>query len=189
MSSALIISSSEKGTSYFSQVLSMDDFEQIVIAGTAGEARRLLIENDFDICIINSPLKDEQGEKLAQNISSKGISGVIICVKSEIFEEVSSRLEDYGIITVSKPISRTLFWNALKITMSAHRKMQQFQKENQKLIQKIEDIRFIDRAKCVLISYLSMSEAEAHRYIEKQAMDTRLTKREVAERILKTYEN
>ena len=37
--------------------------------------------------------------------------------------------------------------------------------------------------------YLNMSEAEAHRYIEKQAMDMRMTKKQVAESILKTYEN
>jgi len=51
------------------------------------------------------------------------------------------------------------------------------------------DIRIIDRAKCLLISYLNMSEQEAHRYIEKQAMDMRLTKRMIAEGIIKTYEN
>ena len=60
--------------------------------------------------------------------------------------------------------------------------------ENSKLTQKIEDVRIIDRAKCLLISYLKVNEQEAHRYIEKQAMDMRITRREVAEGILKTYE-
>ena len=46
----------------------------------------------------------------------------------------------------------------------------------------------IDRAKCILIQYLNMTEAEAHRYIEKQAMDMRSTKRVIAEGILRTYE-
>ena len=54
---------------------------------------------------------------------------------------------------------------------------------------KIEELRIVNRAKFVLIAYLKMSEATAHRYIEKQAMDMRITKREVAESILKTYEN
>ena len=54
---------------------------------------------------------------------------------------------------------------------------------------KIEDIRIVDRAKLILISFMSMSEKEAHRYIEKQAMDLRVTRRAVAEGILKTYEN
>ncbi|MDR0930197.1 MAG: ANTAR domain-containing protein [Clostridiales bacterium] len=60
--------------------------------------------------------------------------------------------------------------------------------ENTKLNQKIEDIRIIDRAKLVLISYLKMTEDEAHKYIEKQAMNTRRTRRAVAESVLKTYE-
>ena len=46
----------------------------------------------------------------------------------------------------------------------------------------------IDRAKYVLMSSLRLSEQEAHRYIEKQAMDLRITKRAVAESLLKTYE-
>ena len=49
-------------------------------------------------------------------------------------------------------------------------------------------MRLIDRAKCVLIQYLTMTEPQAHRYIEKQAMDTRTTRREVAQQILRTYE-
>lgn len=189
MNSALVVSTGEKSVAYFSEVLGKASFEQIVVVPTAGEARRLFIENEFDLCIINAPLSDEQGIKLAETVATKGATGVILCVKAEFFDEVTARVEDYGVLTVSKPLSRALFWNTLKISLSAHRRMQKMQRENNKLIQRIEDIRVIDRAKCILISYLSMSESEAHRYIEKQAMDTRLAKREVAERVLKTYEN
>ena len=55
-------------------------------------------------------------------------------------------------------------------------------------VYKGEEIRLVDRAKCALIQYLGMSEATAHRYIEKQAMDLRKTKVQIAEGILKTYE-
>ena len=57
------------------------------------------------------------------------------------------------------------------------------------MLSKIEDIRIVDRAKCLLISYLGMSEPQAHKYIEQQAMDKRITKRECADRIIKTYDN
>lgn len=97
--------------------------------------------------------------------------------------------EDYGVLTVSKPVSRALFWAALKLAKSAAARVKTIQDENSKLKQKIEDIRIIDRAKCILISYLGMSEQEAHRYIEKQAMDMRTTRRVIAEGILKTYES
>ena len=53
--------------------------------------------------------------------------------------------------------------------------------------QKIQDIRTIDRAKCLLIQYSGMSEEQAHRYLEKQAMDRRMTRREVAEEVLRLH--
>ena len=53
--------------------------------------------------------------------------------------------------------------------------------------EKMEEIRLVNRAKWLLIECLSMSEAEAHRYIEKQAMDRCVTRREIARGIIQTY--
>ncbi len=46
----------------------------------------------------------------------------------------------------------------------------------------------ISRAKCVLMQCLAMSEPQAHKYLEKQAMDLRISKKNVAEQVLTTYE-
>ena len=62
-------------------------------------------------------------------------------------------------------------------------------KENSKLRGKIEEIRLVDRAKCLLIQYLDMTEPEAHRAIEKEAMDRRVTRKEIAKEIVSRYEN
>ena len=62
------------------------------------------------------------------------------------------------------------------------------EKENTKLKKKLEELRLVDRAKCMLIAYEGMSETQAHRHIEKQAMDTRSTRKTVAEHILRAYE-
>jgi len=96
----------------------------------------------------------------------------------------------YDIVIVDAPLSDEGGENlARSIAASVKGKLRQLQDENAKLKQKIEDIRIIDRAKCMLISYLSLSEQESHRFIEKQAMDLRTTKRVIAEGILKTYAN
>jgi len=81
-----------------------------------------------------------------------------------------------------------IFWHILKLAIDSQIILQEVQKENLKLKQKIEDIRIIDRAKCILISRLNLSEEEVHRAIEKQAMDMRTSKRAIAEDILKTHE-
>ncbi|NLX76933.1 MAG: ANTAR domain-containing protein [Clostridiaceae bacterium] len=187
MNSALIISNSEKIAACLAEILAQASVINITTISNGGEARRMLIENDFDLYIINTPLPDEFGESLALNIASRETGIVILIVKAELFEEVSDRVEDHGVITIAKPISRSLFWNALKLAAATQKKIKAIHDENLKLAQKIDDIRIIDRAKCVLISHLSLTEAEAHRYIEKRAMDTRMTRRKVAEEILKTY--
>jgi len=189
MDRVLIISYSQKSVASLTQVLQEAHLSNITTVSRAGEAMRLLIEKDFDLCIVNAPLPDELGESLAINIANKGISEVILIVKSELYDEVSAKTEDFGIITIAKPINKTLFWNALKIAQVVNKKVRAVQSENKKLVQKIENIKIVDRAKCILISHLSMTEPQAHRYIEKQAMDMRTTCREVAEEILRTYEN
>ncbi len=188
MESCLIISRTEKSIAFFSEMVKASSYEPIMILSTCGEARRWLASQDFDLVIINAPLQDESGESLAREIASQGVSQVILAVKAEYYEEISAVCENYGVLTIAKPLNKTLFWSVLKVAKAAQNRLRKLYKENSKLTQKIEDIRIVDRAKYLLISHLQISEQEAHRVIEKQAMDTRMTKRAVAEGILKTYE-
>ncbi len=189
MDSALIVSYTQKGITFFTELLKAASFLHIVSSNAGSDARRRLLERDFDIVIINSPLPDETGESLAKDIAAKGLSQVILVVQNEHFEEISASCENYGILTIAKPVNKSLCWSALKLAISTQSRIKSMRSENAQLKQKIEDIRVIDRAKCVLISFLNMSEQEAHRYIEKQAMDMRATRRVVADNILKSYEN
>jgi AmiR/NasT family two-component response regulator len=52
-----------------------------------------------------------------------------------------------------------------------------------------EEMEIINRAKTTLMEYLGFTEPQAHRYIEKHAMDMRVTKIEIAKNILKIYES
>jgi len=187
--SALIVSCTEKSVSLFSEALTAASISQITALASAGEARRAFLEKDFDIVIIDAPLPDEFGENLSRHIAEKSLSQVILAVNSEYFNAVSAVCQEDGILTISKPVNKEIFWPALSLAKSVSRKLKRVQDENKKLKQKIEDIRIIDKAKCLLIFYHKLTEQEAHRLIEKQAMDTRSTKRAIAEEILKTYAN
>ena len=189
MLSALIVTHLKKEADGLESLLKSASFLETVVLTSCSEARRLLIDRDFDLIVINSPLADETGEILARHVARNGVCQVLLLVKSEFFEAVSAICESDGVLTISKPINKTFFWSALSLAKATGSRLKRAQIENAKLKQKIEDIRIIDRAKCVLISHMSISENDAHRYIEKQAMDMRTTRREVAESILKTYEN
>ncbi len=187
--SALVISSGEKGLEFFTKTLQEFSIQKIAKAKSGAEGRRLLAQQDFDLVLINTPLSDESGESLSRHIASQNKNQVILIVKSEYYDDISAVVEDYGVLTVAKPINKNMFWFSLKLAKAAHGRLVQVQKEKAKLVQKIEDIRLVDRAKHVLVAYLNMTEDEAHKYIERQAMDSRETRRSVAEGILKIYEN
>jgi len=189
MEYALIVTASEKSAAVFSELLHAAAIHQITAVPTCGEARRMFVERDFDLVIINAPLSDESGEALARYIAGTGITQVLLVVPAEHFEAISAICERDGVLTIGKPLNRSVLWSALKMAVAMQGRLQRFQSENSRLRQKIADIRVVDRAKGLLMSYLSMSEQEAHRYIERQAMDSRITKRAVAEGILKTYES
>ncbi len=188
MNNVLLVSSNDKGTDMLAMLLKSESSYSVSVVANGAEARRVLITNSYDLVIINSPLLDEFGHELALMITENTASAVVIIVKVEIADQISAKVEDYGVLVVTKPINRLLFFQAVKLANASRRRMLGIHNENVKLQTKIEEIRLIDRAKCALIQYLNLSEPQAHRYIEKQAMDMRMTKKEVAEGILKTYE-
>ncbi len=188
MERALIVCDSEKGTSFYKSFLMENGIRDILVADNAPAGKRCIVEYDIDICIINGPIGGETGENLAIDIAEKNICQVILFVKAERIEEITERVEDYGVITVSKPINRQLFWQALKLAKVAQRRISMAHKESAKLEQKLEDMKVISRAKLLLIINRDIDEQAAHKYIEKQAMDLRLTRVQVAKEIIKKYE-
>ena len=189
MESALIVSHVEKNILFFTQMLNSIFVKQIVALQSVAQARRMISDKDFDLVLIDAPLRDETGESFARYIISTKATQPILIVQSELFDEMSSISENEGVLIISKPINKSIFLSTLKIAKSVQSRLKFMETENSKLKQKIEDIRIIDRAKCILISYLKITEKEAHRYIEKQAMDMRTSKRLISEAILRTYEN
>lgn len=189
VNSALIVSGSDKGIELIAQLLNSDAKTHIVSAKSGTEARRLINAADYDLIVINTPLPDEFGDDFAVTITEISTSGVILIVKNEMADDVSARVELSGVLTVPKPIIRQVFMQAQKLALASKNRIMSLKNENISLHQKIEEIRLVTRAKCVLIQYLDMTESQAHRYIEKQAMDMRATRQEIAQNILKTYEN
>ena len=98
-------------------------------------------------------------------------------------------MEDFGVLVVDKPINRLLLSQAVRLTIATGKRIRGFKQESIKLKTQIDEMRLVERAKYVLMQYLKLSEPQAHRFIVKQAMDMRLTKAQVAENVLKTYES
>ena len=94
----------------------------------------------------------------------------------------------HGVFTLPKQTSKPTLLTAINWMSSARERLRKSEKKALSIEEKMEEIRIVNRAKWLLISEMHMDESQAHRYIEKQAMDRCVSKREVAEKIIKTYE-
>ena len=188
MDSVLIVSNTSSTLEIVSDLLNSQEFSRIVTASNSSEARRSIISDGFDLIIIDSPLPDEFGDDFAVYASEQTDSGIILIVDNDKLYDIDSAAEDAGVFVLPKPISPEFFYQAVKLLIASRKRVSYLESENVKLQKKIEEIRLIDRAKCILIQYLQMTEQQAHKYIEKQAMNLRQSRVATAESILKTYE-
>ena len=187
MDSVLMVTGDASAPSLI-QLLRDASVQKIISATSGNEARRLAAEGEYDAILINAPLPDEFGADFAIAAAGNTASGVLLLVKRELADEISARTESYGVLVVPKPVSRGYFYQALRLAEASRRRLLGLRQENARLQKRIEEIRLVDRAKCALIQYQGLTEPEAHHYMEKQAMDRRISRRAAAEEILAMYE-
>ena len=101
--------------------------------------------------------------------------------------EIYDKVAEHGVFVLPKPTSKPIIITALSWLSSAREKLRKTEKKTLSIEEKMEEIRIVNRAKWLLISELKMDEQGAHRYIEKQAMDRCISKKVIAEEIIKTY--
>ena len=150
--SVLVVSGKEQSARLLSAMLLSFGYRQCETATSLGEAKRKLLISHYDIIIIDSPLP----------------------------ERVCRSVEDYGVLTVPKPVENRNLYAAVKLVTAAAAKLSSEEKKIQKLQDKLEELKMVTRAKFILIEKYRMTEAEAHRLIEKDAMDSRRSKAQVA---------
>ncbi|WP_122642340.1 ANTAR domain-containing response regulator [Luxibacter massiliensis] len=183
--SILIVSASDSFNASFIAMLPKKEYSPIDIVQSISGARRKISEREYDFIIVNTPLPDDFGSKFAVDICDGRHTVAILLVKNDIYDGIYDKVQEHGVLTLRKPVSVTIMKQALDWMRVFKHRLKKLEKKNISLEDKMAEIRIVNRAKWVLIDSMNMSEAEAHRYIEKQAMDRCITRREVAEETLK----
>lgn len=188
MKSVLIISKTEKAFAPLEELMKSAGYDDVNSAFTSQQVTELSRQRNFDVIVINTPILDGGGIDLSVELSKCTRSGIFVLMKSEVYEKCCDTLEKDGVFAVQKPLNRVCFCQCLKIWEISRRRLGSLETENTKLKNQVEEMKIINRAKFALMQCLTMSEQQAHRYIEKQAMDMRISKLKVAQRVLSTYE-
>ena len=189
MNRALIVDPLPETSELIRHQLAAEGFGTIAVLTSGNEARRLIAgEAEPEIVVINTPLPDEFGQELSVMIAENTSAGIILICSGDIADDVGDKVSGSGVCVISKPLNLPQLSRSVKLVTATRSRMMGLKKENADLLTRIDEMRLINRAKCTLMQYLKFTEPQAHKYIEKQAMNTRQTRREVAIRILATYE-
>ena len=185
--SVLLVSSSPKFNESMLALLPESRFYPVTAVSDVSSARRRLLENKYDIVIINTPLPDDFGTRLALYICENSGAGVLLLVKAEHYPDINGRVSPFGVLVLPKPTTSQAVSQSLQLLCGTRERLRRMEQKTASIEEKMEEIRIINRAKLLLMEQLKMTEKEAHRFIEKQAMDRCVTRITIAQSILSTY--
>lgn len=185
--SVVVVSAAENFNTAVSEMLPESRYYPVKFVSSISSARRAVAEREYDFVIINSPLPDDMGIRFSIDAASSKGTVVLFVVRAEMHGEIYDKIAEHGVFTLAKPTNKMTLAMALNWMSSARERLRKSESKTLSIEEKMEEIRIVNRAKWLLISELKMEEPEAHRYIEKQAMDRCVSKREIAENIIKTY--
>ena len=179
----LVVSSQPKFNESLAALTAQRHHFESDLLGAAGAARRRLLDRDYDIIIINAPLPDEDGVRLAIDRAA-GSCAVLLLVPSEYYGTVFERVCSHGVYMLPKPLSAQLLSQALDWLEVSCERLGSIKKKTVSLENRMNEIKLVNRAKWLLISYHGMTEEQAHHRIEKSAMDRGVKKSVIAEEII-----
>lgn len=185
--SVLVVSNQHRFDDALKPMLPPSEYYPVCFTGNIAAARRELLSRDYDFVIINAPLPDDPGTRFAIDASSRSDTVVLLLLRPENYEEVNERVTSHGVFTLQVPFPASTLRQCLKWMISARERLRKMKTISLSVEEKMEEIRLVNRAKWILIEQLKMSESDAHRHIEKQAMDRCTSKKEIALGIIKTY--
>lgn len=158
---------------------------QIVGQASDGEqAVSLAQETQPDLVVMDIKMPGMDGISAAEQIGRDGVAPVVMLTAFSD-KNLVERARDAGVMSyVVKPFSAADVLPAIDIARARWAERQALEAEVADLGERFETRKRVDRAKGLLMTQLKLSEADAFRWIQKAAMDRRLSMREVADAVI-----
>jgi response regulator NasT len=164
------------------EMLTEAGYEVVAQATNGVEAIALVKEFKPDLAILDVKMPELDGISAAQEIIE--ISPVLMLTAFSQ-KELVERARDAGVMAyVVKPFSINDLTPAIEIAMSRHLQMRSLREEVSDLHERLETRKVLDRAKGILMAAMNLSEPEAFGWIQRAAMDRRISMKAVAEAVI-----
>ena len=187
--SALLVSASEAQTKRIGALLTRARIVPFEYTGSARQALDLFDAGGIDGVLIAEPVTGSSGQELALQLKKRRCMAVLLLAEPSHADAAAALLEQSGVLVLPNDAPESLIVQTIRLLAAVRIQLEQMQHKAEKLEAKVADIRIINRAKLLLVQHLQMTETEAHKYIEKQAMNTSKPRRTIAENIIRSYED
>ncbi|NUR08007.1 MAG: response regulator [Nocardioidaceae bacterium] len=166
------------------EMLGEEGYDVVGQAGDGETAVSLAEEHRPDLVVLDVKMPRLDGIAAAQRIAQQRIAPVVILTAFSQ-RDLVDRARDAGAMAyLVKPFSKDDLVPAIEMAVSRFAELQMLEAEVADLTERLETRKSVDRAKGVLQQQLGVSEPEAFRWIQKTAMDLRLSMRQVADGVI-----
>jgi response regulator NasT len=166
------------------EMLVEEGYDVVGQAEDGEKAVELVLEHRPDLVILDVKMPRLDGIAAAEQIASQRIAPVVILTAFSQ-RDLVERARDAGAMAyLVKPFDQSDLVPAIEMAVSRFTELRQLESEVEGLTERLETRKLVDRAKGVLQQRLGLSEPESFRWIQKTAMDLRLSMRQVAEGVV-----
>jgi response regulator NasT len=166
------------------EMLEEEGYHVVGEAADGDAAIRLATERAPDLVIMDIKMPGLDGLSAAERIVDEGLAAVLILTAFSQRDLVRRAAEAGAMGYLVKPFQKSDLVPAIDIAVARHAELAAVKEESFSLAEQLETRKLVDKAKGRLMDQQGMTEAEAFRFIQKQAMDQRRRMRDVAEELL-----
>jgi response regulator NasT len=164
------------------EMLTEAGYEVIAQAENGAIAVELAKQHKPDLAILDVKMPEMDGITAAEQII---LLAPVLMLTAFSQRELVERARDAGVMAyVVKPFSINDLVPAIEIAISRHKQMKSLESEVADIYERLETRKVIDRAKGILMKAMNLSEPESFSWIQKTAMDRRISMKEVANAII-----
>jgi response regulator NasT len=166
------------------EMLVEEGFDVVAEVADGASAVRLTRELRPDLVILDVKMPVMDGITAAEHIANERLSAILILTAFSQRELVEKARRAGAMAYLVKPFQKHDLLPAVEIAAGRFRELSGLEREVDDLSGRLEARKVVEKAKGLLQAERDMSEEEAFRFVQKQAMERRLTMRQVAEEIL-----
>ncbi len=166
------------------ETLRSEGYEVPADTGRGDEVVELVKTHTPDLVLLDIKMPGLDGISAAQTISSETRTAVVILTAFSQRELIERAVEAGAMTYLVKPYQRSDLVAAIETALARFREHALLEDQVSDLAERLEVRKLIDRAKGRLIDEHEMSENDAFRFLQQQAMSTRRSMAEIANDIL-----